>query len=122
MIDAVLTINAGSSGVKVGLFDASAGARPREIARDAHALENGMTHEDALAALLQRYDRAFPDARIVAAGHRVVHGGERFITPVRVTPDIRAALERLAPLAPLHQPHNLAAIDALARRPAISAV
>jgi acetate kinase len=52
--------------------------------------------------------------RLRAVGHRVVHGGARFGRPERITPEVLAALERLAPLAPLHQPHNLAPIRALA--------
>jgi acetate kinase len=54
--------------------------------------------------------------RIIAAGHRVVHGGLEFTQPVRIGPDVLAALEVLVPLAPLHQPHNLAAIRAVAQR------
>src|SRR5205814_8817967 len=51
---------------------------------------------------------------LVAAGHRVVHGGADYAAPVRITPQVLADLESLVPLAPLHQPHNLAAIRALA--------
>jgi len=49
-------------------------------------------------------------------GHRVVHGGPRFAQPVVVTPQVLEELRRLVPLAPLHQPHNLAAIDAVTAR------
>jgi acetate kinase len=73
------------------------------------------THEDAVAEILRVVEGLVPDAHLVAAGHRVVHGGERFVEPVLVTPEIRAALEELTPLAPLHQAHSLAAIDAVAR-------
>ncbi len=51
---------------------------------------------------------------MVAVGHRVVHGGADFDTPVRVNADVLARLQRLVPLAPLHQPHNLAAIQTIA--------
>lgn len=54
--------------------------------------------------------------RPVAIGHRVVHGGETFTAPVRITAEILTQLEALIPLAPLHQPHNLAPIRYLARR------
>jgi acetate kinase len=54
------------------------------------------------------------DDRLVAAGHRVVHGGVDYTAPVRVEPEVLARLEALCPLAPLHQPHNLAAIRAVA--------
>ena len=60
---------------------------------------------DTLAARL-------PGRTIAVVGHRVVHGGDKFIAPVRVTPEILLALESLVPLAPLHQPHNLAEIRA----------
>ncbi len=50
---------------------------------------------------------------MIAAGHRVVHGGTRFQAPVRIDDEVLAALAALVPLAPLHQPHNLAAIRAL---------
>ncbi|MDB5930177.1 MAG: acetate kinase [Polaromonas sp.] len=49
-----------------------------------------------------------------AVGHRVVHGGERFSRPARITPEVLAQLDELTPLAPLHQPHNLSAIRAIA--------
>ncbi len=51
-----------------------------------------------------------------AVGHRVVHGGERFAAPTRLDADVVRALEALVPLAPLHQPHNLAPIRRLAAR------
>src|SRR5581483_489307 len=54
--------------------------------------------------------------RIIAAGHRVVHGGLQFTRPVRIDAAVLAALESLVPLAPLHQPHNLAAIRAITGR------
>jgi acetate kinase len=53
--------------------------------------------------------------RVAAAGHRVVHGGRTFTWPVLVTAEVRAALEALVPLAPLHQPHSLRGIDAISR-------
>ena len=68
---------------------------------------------DALAAWLRGQ---YPGARIVGVGHRVVHGGADFPDPVVVTPDVVARLRALVPLAPLHQPHNLAAIDAVTAR------
>ena len=56
-----------------------------------------------------------PPGALAAVGHRVVHGGERFAPPARIDPGVLAALEQLIPLAPLHQPHNLAAIRAINR-------
>ncbi|MCB1376461.1 MAG: acetate/propionate family kinase, partial [Rhodobacteraceae bacterium] len=56
----------------------------------------------------------FPLSSFTAAAHRVVHGGLNLTAPVRLTPAIRAEIAACSPLAPLHNPHNLAAIDALA--------
>jgi len=58
----------------------------------------------------------FGGARILGVGHRVVHGGPRHAGPVIVTPELLAELHELTPLAPLHQPYNLAAIEAVAQR------
>jgi acetate kinase len=55
-------------------------------------------------------------ARVLGVGHRVVHGGARYTGPTIVTPVVLDELRQLVPLAPLHQPHNLAAIDAAAAR------
>ncbi len=55
-------------------------------------------------------------ARVLGVGHRVVHGGVRYAQPVRLTPQILADLRELVPLAPLHQPYNLAAIEAVFER------
>ena len=70
----------------------------------------------ALDALAEWLRGQYPGARIVGVGHRVVHGGADFPDPVVVTPDVVARLRALVPLAPLHQPHNLAAIDAVTAR------
>src|SRR5438046_7283514 len=51
---------------------------------------------------------------LAAVGHRVVHGGNTYVQPIRITPEVLRDLEQLVPLAPLHQPHNLEAIRALA--------
>ena len=67
-------------------------------------LEN---HRDAVALLLDRVE-------VAAVGHRVVHGGTRFTAPVKIDTATIAALRDLIPLAPLHQPHNVAAIEAVA--------
>ncbi len=70
-------------------------------------------HQAALRDLLAwlRESPNLPD--VIAVGHRVVHGAEEYSDPQRLTPDIIARLERFIPLAPLHQPHNLAGIRAL---------
>ena len=73
-------------------------------------------HAAALRAILQllRVEGVAPEA-LTAAGHRVVHGGETLLAPCRITPQSLAAIEANIPLAPLHNPHNLAAIRALER-------
>ena len=138
MDDGILTLNAGSSSIKFALFAAAAppartplvagqvegiGARPMLRARDAAGktlaerelvLAKDAPHFSALAFLVSwLQDNA--SRRIAAAGHRVVHGATRYAQPVRIDDAVIAALRAFVPLAPLHQPHNLAGIEALAR-------
>jgi acetate kinase len=68
---------------------------------------------DELAGWLRS---SYRDAKVLAVGHRVVHGGSRFSGPTIVTPEVLDALRELVPLAPLHQPYNLAAIEAVSER------
>jgi acetate kinase len=78
------------------------------------AVRDGAGALDALAAWLRaRYGGS---RRVLGVGHRVVHGGARFAGPVVVTPAVLAELRALTPLAPLHQPHNLAAVYAVSER------
>ena len=72
-------------------------------------------HEQALDWLFDWIARERPQWKIGAVGHRVVHGGDR-VQAERVTPEVLATIEDLVPLAPLHQPHNLAPIRVLAAR------
>ncbi len=139
MSRAILTINAGSSSIKFALYaldgtlarhpDLSGqidglGAAARLLAKDAggervadNALPAGIGHAAAFDALLAWLEAHAQDSRrIVAVGHRVVHGGERYSQPVRLDDDAVTALERFVSLAPLHQPHNLNGIKALADR------
>jgi acetate kinase len=69
-----------------------------------------------LAALASWLRSRYGGARVLAVGPRVVHGGARFSAPTVVTPQVLEQLRLLVPLAPLHQPHNLAAIEAAAER------
>lgn len=71
---------------------------------------------DALNALATWLSSKYEGARVVGVGHRVVHGGSRFTAPTMVTPRVMSELHRLIPLAPLHQPYNLAAIEAVTER------
>ena len=140
MTEAILVLNAGSSSLKFSVFLDRAGgapqlalrgqiesilAKPSFIARDASGTtlaesELGAAtqpgHEGAAGFLLDWLEQRLGGQRLVAAGHRVVHGGLEFSAPVRVNAPVLDALERLVPLAPLHQPHNLAAIRAVAAR------
>jgi len=122
----ILIINCGSSSIKFTLFPDDGelqgdtilckgqidglGDQPRFIAFDAagnrfadERLEAGVSHEDALDSLRRWLQESFGDRRLVAAGHRVVHGGTKYTAPVIVDEKVLADLEELIPLAPLHQ-------------------
>ena len=132
MSDAILVLNAGSSSLKAGVYAiADGGPAPRARASvtgigtrpvlkgDGGEIALGAAstgHEALLGALVDALLAAAPGGRLVAAGHRVVHGGARHDRPERVTPELMAELTGLAGLAPLHQPHNLAPIGMLERR------
>ncbi len=110
MSDAVLVLNAGSSSLKYAAF---AGGE-----RLAHGQVAGLTdagHDAALRDVLDRCRAQLAGHGLVAVGHRVVHGGVEFAAPVRVDDAVLAKLDALVPLAPLHQPHNLAPVRAVAR-------
>jgi acetate kinase len=77
------------------------------------AVRDGRAALDALSAWLRS---RYGGSRVLGVGHRVVHGGARFAGPTVVTPEVLAELHKLVPLAPLHQPYNLAAIEAVADR------
>jgi acetate kinase len=137
MTDTLLVLNAGSSSIKFAVFAAE--DEPRPLARgqvsgigvtanleakrgDGSALDlaaGGVEirdHAAALSLLLDRLADIGLTEGLIAAGHRVVHGGTRFAAPVIVTDTTIEALATLIPLAPLHQPHNVAAIRALKAR------
>jgi acetate kinase len=133
----ILVLNAGSSSLKFsvhepvpdGLRLLSAGsaegighARLQLRAHDGagtalldRSLAGDSGHEAALAALLAWLEQQFTGHRLLAVGHRIVHGGLRYTDPVRLDDVVLAGLRRLIPLAPLHQPHNLAAVAAVSR-------
>jgi acetate kinase len=73
-------------------------------------VRDGRAALDVLAGWLRSH---FGGARVVGAGHRVVHGGSKYAAPCVVTPEVLGDLRALVPLAPLHQPHNIAAIEAV---------
>lgn len=76
-------------------------------------VRDGRSALDWLAAWLRS---RYGGARVLGVGHRVVHGGARYAAPTIVTAEVLDDLRKLIPLAPLHQPHNLAAIEAVADR------
>jgi len=139
--DAILVLNAGSSSIKFSIFVIEAKLRqllrgqieglprtPRFVVNDDHGetleekkWDSGgeLSHPEAIEFLLTwARGKKLQGHSIVAAGHRVVHGGVRFDRPVLLTPSILADLESLTPLAPLHQPHNVAAIKAVSEHAA----
>jgi acetate kinase len=138
-MDAIAVVNAGSSSLKFSLFGASDGelalaargqveglyTSPRFVAKDAKGVVLGekswgegtkLGHDGALDHLLPFLRERFAGHRLAAVGHRVVHGGLEYGEPVRVDAGVVSALEKYVPLAPLHQPHNLAPIRALLAR------
>lgn len=138
MTDAILVLNAGSSSLKFAIYPdeagepsavlrgkiAGIGGDPVLSARDGDGravpqddlmrLDPGATHDDLVPALLDWLTGHQGGVTVVAAGHRVVHGGLTQSGPARVTDTLLADLDALVPLAPLHQPHNLAAIRRVA--------
>lgn len=100
----VLVVNAGSSSLKLRLLDAD------DTVIDTADLP-ASTDEGQGGEAAERIAAMGKDAD--AVGHRVVHGGQAFTTPVRLTPDVRQRLGELTDLAPLHQPASLAGIDAV---------
>jgi acetate kinase len=134
--DRILVLNAGSSSLKFTVYgrvtadecdvDASGqiegiGTAPRFTAKngageklaDDHLSSDVKDARAALAVLSQWLRARFKGTRVLGVGHRVVHGGANYRAPTRVTPQVVNDLRALVPLAPLHQPHNLAAIEAV---------
>lgn len=117
----VLVLNPGSSSLKYHLRDTAA---PNPVARILASgqvdwpLEERATADRLHAAFEEIHDtmKSLGSVHPEAIGHRVVHGGNRFSTPVRVTADVIAAIEGLSPLAPLHNPATVACIDAAGKR------
>ncbi len=137
-MDIILVLNAGSSSIKFSLF--SGAERPGQDGLvcegacegigdelQAHAkdkaghllvnerLSGESTHGRALSWLLDWIEGRFPEHSLLAVGHRIVHGGSRYSAPVKIDADVIAELERLVPLAPLHQPRHLQDIAAISK-------
>jgi acetate kinase len=124
--DLILVLNAGSSSIKFAVFDRDLNSKISGIAEgiggasrlkvnDVSQEIPFIDHKSALKnVMVALADAGFGIDKISAAGHRVVHGGRKLTAPMRVTPEVRAEIVNCTPLAPLHNPHNLAAIDSLA--------
>ncbi len=139
MSDAILVLNAGSSSLKFTLFsiqrDSSLvpelrgqiegiGTAPHFKAKDENGKvvgneELSKTEHATQTACLSFFGKwlrgQLGDLQVKAVGHRVVHGGMDFAAPVMVSEEVLEKLDALVPLAPLHQPHNVGAIRAVAR-------
>jgi acetate kinase len=139
MNDYALILNAGSSSLKFCVFQRPEGEDWRLEARgqidgigtsphlsvknagneklEDKDLDKGLKDAgDAIDALASWLRSRYGGSRVLGVGHRVVHGGKKYSSPVIVNPQVIKDLEDLAPLAPLHQPYNLAAIKAVAER------
>lgn len=131
----LLALNVGSSSVKFAAFPRAAGTdllrgavsdiddqpqlRLRRAGEAPSVISCGAHVTDLRAAIGHALDATFScldRSTLVAVGHRIVHGGGAFTTPTLLNADVIEALRRLEPLAPLHQPASLAAIDLITRR------
>ena len=146
MNEFALVLNAGSSSLKFAVYrlvtrvgwEVAArgqvegiGLAPRMSARDgtgtlmvtpttSAAIRDGHTAFEHVVDWLRA---TFAESRVIAVGHRVAHGGPSHAGPAIVTPEVLAGLRELVPLAPLHQPYNLAPIEFVVRRlPAVPQV
>ena len=138
-MECVLVLNAGSSSLKFTVYrcvsarswDVEANGQIEGIGTSAklkvrdgrgevladQSLDTGAKDAHAAFESLSRWLREhFGDARVLGVGHRVVHGGAAYDTATIVSTEVLQNLRELIPLAPLHQPHNLAAIEAVAER------
>lgn len=139
MADAILVLNAGSSSLKFSVYAVSGGGEPALVFKgqvEAIGAKPMFSARSADGAIAIKKEPA-PDARdqatalahvaawlrersaghrLVAVGHRVVHGGPHYAAPTLIDDQALERLDALCPLAPLHQPHNLAAIRAVRAR------
>ena len=134
----VLVLNSGSSSVKFALVAAETGERvlggladrvgtPEAVLRVRRAVGGAASEplpDGSRTAVITRIlDLLAPDTDLIGAGHRVVHGGDRFSASVLVDDDVIAAIRSFAPLAPLQNPADLAGVEAIrAARPGLPQV
>ncbi len=134
----LLVINAGSSSIKFAGYAergqqepiflgkgqiGGLGTNPRFVCKNAagetlgtHQWPEAITHGEAIDHIIGWIEENATDVRIAAAGHRVVFGGAQYTGPTRLDAEVMKDIGALVPFFPLHLPHNLAAIDALAER------
>ncbi|CAM5637292.1 acetate/propionate family kinase [Rhodanobacter lindaniclasticus] len=136
MTPLILVLNCGSSSIKFAVFDATADPLPRQplwngkvqgiggptpdfgetgVAPFAIPFDASHPYRSALALIRQRVGARLDGRHIVAVAHRVVHGGHRYFEPTRIDAGVLADLRSYVPLAPLHQPFALEAIEILLR-------
>ena len=134
MDGAIAVLNAGSSSLKFALFEAGPESRPLfrglleqigvaphlcvkgaggQVLAEEHWPAEGFDHRAATREVLRTAIELAEGRPIAAVGHRVVMGGERYSAPVLIDREVLDTLARLAPLVPLHQPHNLAPIETI---------
>ena len=130
----IAVMNAGSSSIKFALFEMSPrekllfrgqveniGVEPRMTVEDSEGkplkdqswAAHEVDHGSATRLILETSIALLDGKTVAGVGHRVVHGGTQFAAPVVVSSDVIKSLHALSPLAPLHQPHNIAAIEAI---------
>ncbi|MFE4543887.1 acetate kinase [Arthrobacter sp. NPDC056727] len=122
----VLVINSGSSSLKYQVRDVAEGSVLTEGLIERIGVSNGgqgdgevvgpADHAEALEQVDSAIHEVLGERQLDAVGHRVVHGGERFGEPVRIDNEITRAIERLNPLAPLHNPANVLGIRAITKK------
>jgi acetate kinase len=128
----IAVLNAGSSSIKFAIYDGETvlfrgqvgqiGVSPHlrianaagEVAVEERWPADGLDHGAATRKLLETAITLIEGRPVLAVGHRVVHGGPKYAAPVRVDARVLKDLAELSPLAPLHQPHNLAPIETIA--------
>src|SRR5215831_4566877 len=138
MAEAIAVLNAGSSSIKFSLFVTRGSdlelelhgqiegiyTKPHFIAKRQNGTKaekswpegTSLGHDGTLDYLIPFLRTELTHDHLIGVGHRIVHGGPEFKEPVRVNADIATGIASLVPLAPLHQPHNLAPIRWLLTR------
>ncbi|MCJ8156980.1 acetate/propionate family kinase [Sphingomonas sp. LaA6.9] len=135
MSGCIAVLNAGSSSIKFALYDdgpgesvlfrgqiEQIGVEPRlrvsnasgERVAEQNWPNEGFDHAAATREIIGKARELLAGRPVTAVGHRVVHGGMQYAEPIRINAEVIASLDELVPLAPLHQPHNLAPIKAIA--------